>query len=123
MSVDCTGPLPITNSGNTHIIVLQDLFTRFTEIVPLPDIKASTVAEVVLNTWILRYGPMGLLLSDNGSEFSNKVLQLVCNILFVKKVFTTPYHPQANGQVERANQTLKKLIASQISIFQNQWDH
>ena len=71
VAVDATGPLPASTLNNTYILVLQDLFTRFTELIPLPDIKAPTVASSILNTWILRYGPMRRLLSDNGSEFNN----------------------------------------------------
>ena len=122
VAADCCGPFPVSSSNNTHILVLQDLFTRFTELVPLPNLTADVIIEIILNVWILRYGPMHRLLTDNGSEFANKTLLTVCNALSIKKVFITPLHPQSNGQVERFMQTLKRLIASQLHLFPNAWD-
>ena len=122
VAIDCAGPLPRTKSGNVYIVVLQDSFTKYTELISTVDLKASTISEIILHTWICRYGPMKRLLSDNGSEFSNKLLSLICTTLAVKKIRTTPMHPQSNGMVERMMQTIKKLLASQAHVYASDWD-
>jgi hypothetical protein len=66
---------------------------------------------------------MQRLLTDNGSEFSNVLLKSVCSTLAIKKIFVSPLHPQADGQVERMMATLKKLIAAQIVTYPLSWDH
>ena len=122
VAVDCTGPLPISSSNNAYILVLQDLFTKYTELIPLPNIQAASVAAAILNVWILRYGPMKRLLSDNGTEFTNLTLKSICAALAIKKIFVSPIHPQGNGQVERLMSTIKRLIASQSTIYPLAWD-
>ena len=123
VAIDCAGPLPLTTTSNQYILVIQDAFTRFTEMLPLKSITSETIAASLLNTWIFRYGPMQRLLSDNGKEFSNVTLKTVCQLLHVKKVFTSPLHPQADGQVERMMSTIKKLIVAQSINYPSSWDH
>ena len=123
VAVDCAGPLPVTLDKNTYIIVIQDSFTRFTELIPVANLQAITVAAAILNDWVFKYGPMQRLLSDNGSEFSNSLLKSICATLEISKIFASPFHPQGDGQVERMMATIKKLIASQIVTYPLTWDH
>jgi hypothetical protein len=122
IAVDCTGPLPLSTAKNSYILVLQDVFTKYTELIPLSNIHASTVASAILNVWILRYGPMKRLLSDNGTEFANVTLRTICSTLAIKKVFVSPMHPQGNGQIERMMSTIKRLITSQSTVYPMAWD-
>ena len=46
----------------------------------------------------------------------------VCRILGIEKVFTTEYHPQANGQAERFNRTLLAALRNYVSDSQKDWD-
>jgi hypothetical protein len=72
--------------------------------------------------WVFIYGPHQNLLSDNGPQFSSKFFQACCQILGVKQAFTTPYHPQANGQVERHNRTILSQPRKYIGYHQDDWD-
>ena len=47
-----------------------------------------------------------MLLSDRGANFMSSVIEEMCKILGIKKLQTTPYHPQTNGLVERSHQTI-----------------
>ena len=49
-------------------------------------------------------------MSDQAPEFSGKVIAAMCDLLGVSKVRTSLYHPQSNGAVERAHQTLRRMI-------------
>ena len=55
--------------------------------------------------WVFHYKPPAHLLPDNGGQFTAKFFQDVCAIPGIPKLFTTAYHPQTNGQVERFNRT------------------
>ena len=48
--------------------------------------------------------------TDNGQPFSSEELRRYCNALNIKHEFSNPYWPQANGEVERFNQPLKKAL-------------
>ena len=50
-------------------------------------------------------------MSDNTPEFVGKVLTVLCDILNVKQLQTMTYHPQSNGSVERAHQTLIRMVS------------
>jgi transposase InsO family protein len=60
------------------------------------------------------------LLSDNGSAFASKLFGVLTHVLKVKQVFTSPYRPTTNGQVERWNATLVDAIA--MLAFEKDWD-
>ena len=49
LAIDFVGPLPESKKGNRHILVVTDHFTKWVEIFALPDHKAETCAEVILN--------------------------------------------------------------------------
>jgi hypothetical protein len=62
------------------------------------------------------------LLTNNGPQFTAKFFQAVCAELGVKKVFTTAYHPQTNGQVERYNRTILAALRGYVARRQDDWD-
>jgi hypothetical protein len=101
--------------------VIGDTFTRFACAYPVPDEKFETIAKVLLDGWILRYGPPEKLLSDRGKVFVGKMLESMCKVVCVKKIFTTIYHPQCDGLVERLNRTLCKELATFVSC-ESAWD-
>lgn len=47
IAIDIAGPFPKTNNGFVYILVIADYFTKFTEIFPLRDIEAETVANTI----------------------------------------------------------------------------
>ncbi len=49
VAVDVSGLLPKTNDGNQYIVIAQDYFTKWPEAFPIPDQKATTVADVLVN--------------------------------------------------------------------------
>jgi hypothetical protein len=68
------------------------------------------------------YGPPVSLLSDNGPQFNAKVFQAVCSEFGIRKIFTTAYHPQTNGQVERYNRTILASLRGYVAKRQGDWD-
>jgi hypothetical protein len=41
VAMDILGPLPLTYQGNRYVLVVMDLFTKWTEAYPLPDQEAK----------------------------------------------------------------------------------
>ena len=54
------------------------------------------------------------MLSDNGGQFVSKFFGDVCRIVGTKLRFTTTYHPQANGQVERFYRTILAALRHHV---------
>ncbi|GFU14598.1 retrovirus-related Pol polyprotein from transposon 412 [Trichonephila clavipes] len=64
IAFDILGPLPRSSDGNNNILVAKDYFTKCPEAYPIPDQEASTVAEVLVQHWISRFGVPLQLHSD-----------------------------------------------------------
>lgn len=122
ISSDIVGPLPCTARGNKYIIVFTDLFTKYAEAFPLKNIEAKTVANVFLDEIVFRYSSPKKFLTDQGSNYTSKVMHELCKLLRIKKLQTTPYHPMTNGQSENFNKTLISMISKYINDQQTDWD-
>lgn len=63
--------------------------------------------------WVCKYGAPLCLHSDQGTNFESAVFQEMCKLLGIEKTWTTPFHPQSDGQVEHFNTTsTQKIIAT-----------
>ena len=110
VAIDILGPLLKSAGGYIFMLVISERFTKLSQVVPLKRIIAYDVAVAFVKHWMFKYGAPATLLSDNGSQFVAHFFRRVCNILQVHNVFTTTYHPQTNGQVERFNRTLAAML-------------
>jgi hypothetical protein len=121
VAVDCLQIKP-SRSGNTNVVVFCDYFTKWVEAFPTADIKAETIANLFIDKVVLRHGEPKYLLSDQGSNFTSKLMADVCAILKSKKLQTTPYHPQCDGLVERFNKTLLEQLARLSIDDPEEWE-
>ena len=122
VAMDILGPLPRTKHGNLFLLVIADRFSKVTKTVPLRTVTALSVARAFCDHWAYVYGPPVSLLTDNGPQFTAKFFQAVCAELGIHKVFTTAYHPQTNGQVERYNRTILASLRGYVAVRQDDWD-
>ena len=69
-----------------------------------------------------KFGGSLKILSDNGTEFKNKIFEHVAKELgVVYKLYTPPYHPASNGRIEGFHAFLKACISKHVSP-QLEWD-
>ncbi|KAF7633138.1 hypothetical protein Mgra_00007501 [Meloidogyne graminicola] len=85
-------------------------FFKWTVAEPIPNKTAETIARVFVENVILIYGAPKRIHSDRGKEFLNSILENITQILKSEVSTTRGYDPQANGLVERMNQTIIKLL-------------
>ena len=122
VAVDLMGPFEKTERGNLYIAVFQDYFTKWMIAEPLQDKTALGVADLFYLKWISLYGCPLSLHSDRGGEFKNEVMERLCDILRIKKTYTSPYHPEDDGMVERQNRTIQAMLRAFVNKARNDWD-
>jgi transposase InsO family protein len=110
VSIDVAGPLATTKAGNRFIIIVVDNFSKYIEAIAVPDFTAETTANFIVNKVFCKYGVINSIHSDQGVNFESELIKEVCMLLKIKKIKSISYHPQSNGQVERAIQTIKAMI-------------
>ena len=114
ISWDLMGPLPVTNSGNKYILMITDLFTKWVEAFPLKETSSVTLARVMVDEVICRFGVPNSIHSDQGANFCSEVINAMCKMLNIECTQTSAYHPQGNGQVERFNRTIEAMLSKVV---------
>ena len=113
VAIDLVGPFPRTKDGYRFLLTTMDLATRYPEAHPLKTATAEEVAEGLLEVFS-RHGLPRMILSDQGTQLCGKVMTQLCSQLGIEKIRTTPYHPEANGCVERFHGTLVPMLRKTI---------
>ncbi|XP_049447271.1 uncharacterized protein LOC125897860 [Epinephelus fuscoguttatus] len=122
LGMDIVGPVEKSKTGNRFMLVITDYGTRYPEVFPLKSIKAKTVAFSLVQ-FFSRVGFPHEILTDQATNFMSTLLKQVYQLLGIKSVRTTPYHPQTDGLTERFNQTLKQMLRKFVNETGSDWDH
>ncbi|KAI7806491.1 hypothetical protein IRJ41_006936, partial [Triplophysa rosa] len=103
IAMDIVCPLERSRSGNRYILVVADYATRYPKVV---------------NALIQLFSRVGLpreVITDQGTNFTYRLMKQVYSMLRIHPKQTTPFHPQTDGTVERFNQTMKSMLRKFVS--------
>uniref|UniRef100_A0A674N2L7 Integrase catalytic domain-containing protein n=1 Tax=Takifugu rubripes TaxID=31033 RepID=A0A674N2L7_TAKRU len=120
VAIDFTLLEPSRN-GLENVLVMTDVFSKYTLAVPTRDQRATTVAQALVSEWFFKFGVPARIHSDQGRNFESLLLQQLCTLYGVEKSRTTPYHPAGNGQCERFNRTLHNLLRAFPASRKRDW--
>ncbi|CAF4980388.1 unnamed protein product, partial [Rotaria sp. Silwood1] len=123
VSMDFHGPInPPSRRGNKYIICLTDILSKFVVAKAVRDNTAQTVAKFLKEEIISKFGTPRCILTDNGTHFTSTLMNELIKQIGSTHLYTTPYHPQSNGQIERYNSTMDAKIAALSNIQKTDWD-
>eukprot|EP00253_Pinus_taeda_P003580 PITA_03580 len=117
-ALDFVGPINPPSNQRTYILVATDYVTKWVEAESLPKATEDSVIQFLFHLFV-RYGLPRELIIDGGPQFVGNKLATTLNNYHVQHKITTPYHPQANGQVESSNKEVGlELSEAQINRLQ-----
>lgn len=122
IATDIAGPFPITDHKNKYILVIGDYFSKLTEAYAIPDTLTTTIADILVRTWVKRYGCPLEIHSDQGRQYESAMFKEVCQLLGINKTRTTPLHPRSDGMIERMNRSINDMLSKYIKSCQRDWD-
>ena len=93
-----------------NVMVMQDHFSKYVIVYVVKDQTAHTAAKTLRSGYFRLFGAPAYLVSDQGKAFTGHLITNLCELYGVQKLRTSPYHAQTNGQVERMNQTIIRMI-------------
>ena len=79
----------VESQGYKYILTVCDFFTKWPELIPIKDKKASTIAKelYLIFTW---YGCADVIISDHGTEFCNAVSEAIFTYMRVEHRVSAP---------------------------------
>ena len=123
VSMDLITQLPRSRSGNDAIVVFVDKLTKMVHYVATTTtVTAPRLADLFLREVVRLHGVPESILSDRDPRFTANFWRAFWAQLGTKLVMSTAYHPQTDGQTERANRTLEEQLRSYVNVHQSDWD-
>ena len=119
--IDCVGPLPKTKKGHQYLLTILCPTTRFPIAVPVRNISTKTIIQQLLKVFTT-YGFPKEIQCDRGTNFTSDVFQKTMKELCISQSFSSPYHPESQGALERHHQTLKSLLKKFCIETGSEWD-
>ncbi|KAM2413537.1 hypothetical protein ACFX1X_000141 [Malus domestica] len=120
--LDVVGPItPKSSAGEAYILAATDYFSKWAEAIPLREVKKETVVRFIKEHIIHRYGVPRYIITDNGKQFSNRLVDELCEKYKFKQHKSSMYHAPANGLAEAFNKTLCNLLKKVIGRTKRDW--
>jgi len=123
MTMDLITHLPKTKKGNDAIVVMVDKLTKTVRFAACKTaIDAPGLAKIVMREWVRVHGVPNEIISDRDARFTARFWKALWKELGTKLSMSTAYHPQSDGQTERANRTLEEMLRAYVNYKQDDWD-
>jgi transposase InsO family protein len=121
--MDFITQLPVTKAGFDAIVIFVDMFSKMVHFVPTrTTATAPDTARIFFDNVFKLHGLPKSIVSDRDAKFTSRFWKSLFNTLGTKLAMSTAFHPQTDGQTERANRTLEDMLRAFTSYRQNDWD-
>jgi hypothetical protein len=123
VSMDLITQLPRSRAGNDAIVVFVCRATKmFHAVATTTNVSAPRLATHFMREVVRLHGIPEFILSDRDPRFTAHFWRALWDQLGTKLTMSTAYHPQTDGQTERANRTLEEMLRAYVNVQQSDWD-
>ena len=115
--------LPVSNTGNDALLTVTDKFSKYIKLIPGKTTFTAKDWATKYFTYIFKnWGSPQTVISDHDPKFTGDFWQEVFRTAKVHLALTTAYHPQADGQSERTNQTVETALRCLLVSQPGSWN-
>ncbi|KAM2851329.1 hypothetical protein PS2_027469 [Malus domestica] len=118
--MDFMGPFP-PSYGFTYILLAVDYVSKWVEAKATRTNDSRVVANFINANIFSRFGMPRVFISDGGSHFYNRTIEVLFKKYNVKHQVSTPYHPQTSGQAEVSNREIKQILEKTVGPTWKDW--
>ena len=123
IKMDFVTRFPKSKRGNDAIFVVIDKLTKLAHFLPIKEsITAAQLEELYTSRIVSLHDILQLISSDRGSIFTSKFWESFRTAMGTNIRFSTAFHPQTSGQVERVNQILEDMLRACVISFGMKWE-
>lgn len=123
VTIDLITQLPKTKKGNDAIVVFVDKLSKLNHYAACKTaISAPALASTFMHEWVRLHGVPSSIVSDRDPRFTSHFWRALWKKLGTKLAMSTAYHPQSDGQTERANRTLEDMLRAFVHHRHDDWD-
>ena len=122
--IDFVGFIKPSNrySKKCYILVATEYVIKWAKALATKTNDAKIVAKFIYEYIIICFGCPKELVSDRGTHFINSTIKHLTNKYLIKHRKSSLYHPRTNGQIEKTNGILYKIITKTVQGSNNDWD-
>jgi hypothetical protein len=123
ISMDLVVGVPKTTRGNSGIAVFVDRLFKEIKTAPISDdTTAPVIAKTYFDTVFRHKGLSRVIVSDRDPRFTSNFWRTLFRLLGSQLSFSTAFHPETDGQTERANQVIEEMLRHYVSARHTDWD-
>lgn len=124
ISVDFITPLPTCQRHGRnfcHIMTVVDRLSKTEKYIALDSLEVEDVVTAFVEYVWRQEGYPDSVVSDRGSQFVSHFWRRLCERLGTTPKLSTSFHPETDGQSERANARLKQYLRAYVNYAQDDW--
>ena len=123
VTLDLITQLPRSQAGHDAIVVFVDKLTKMVHYAATTTtVSAPQLAELFMQCVVRQHGVPESIVSDRDPRFTSHFWRALWAQLGTKLAMSTAFHPQTDGQTERANRTLEESLRAYVDYSQRDWD-
>ena len=123
VTLDFIGPLPMTIRGNNAVFTVVDKLSKTTYFIAFNmSSSAVDIATLFFDNVVRLHGLPTTIISDRDVRFTATFWKTLWTRLGTRLAMSTAWHPQTDGQSERANRTVQQYVRAFVNYKQDDWD-
>ncbi|KAJ9516246.1 hypothetical protein QJQ45_001132 [Haematococcus lacustris] len=123
VSMDFIGPLPATPHGHTMIFTVVDKLSKMIHLIPTTTTATThDTARLFFDHIFKHHGLPEAIISDRDPKFTSDFWTSLFHLTGTRLLLSSAYHPQTDGQTERANRTVEDMLRPYVNDHKTDWD-